>query len=325
MKLKDKISLVVPCFNEEAALPLFYAETIRVADEMKEQEFEFLFIDDGSTDHTLDILKRLAEEDSRIRYFSFSRNFGKESAMYAGFRHASGDYVAVMDADMQDPPSLLPEMYRIVTEEGFDSVATRRVNRKGEPPIRSLFAKLFYRIINRISDADIVDGARDFWLMSRKMADAIIQMGEYNRFTKGIYGWIGFHTKWLPYHNVERVAGETKWSFWKLFWYSVSGIVNFSDAPLLISSVIGMVCCLIALAAVIVIIVRRLVFGDPVAGWASLACLITFFGGIQLLCIGIIGQYLAKTYTETKKRPIYILKESNWKEKMDDYAQETDI
>ena len=281
---------------------------------MVEETFEFLFVDDGSKDQTLSILKKYAESDNRVKYISFSRNFGKEAAIYAGFCNATGDFVAVMDADMQDPPTLLPEMYKAIKDEGYDSVATRRISREGEPRLRSFFAKMFYRIINHISDADIVDGARDFRLMTRKMADAIVQMGEYNRFTKGIYGWIGFRTKWLPYKNVERAAGETKWSFWKLFSYSISGFVNFSEVPLKISSLIGIALCFIAFLSVIVIVIRRFLFGDPVDGWASLASIITFLGGVQLLCIGIMGQYLAKTYLETKKRPIYIVREDNLKQ-----------
>lgn len=305
------ISLIIPCFNEEESLPLLYKELVHITEQMSDQTFEFLFVDDGSRDHTLNLLKQYSEKDSRVHYISFSRNFGKEAAMYAGFCNINGEYVAVMDADMQDPPSLLPEMFHAVTYEGYDSVATRRMNRNGEPLLRSFFARMFYKLINKISDADIVDGARDFRLMTRKMADTIVQMGEYNRFTKGIYGWIGFQTKWLPYENVERVAGETKWSFWKLFKYSISGIVNFSETPLMLSSLVGVICCFIALLSVFAIVVRRLLFGDPVAGWASLASIITFLGGIQLLCMGIMGQYLAKTYLETKGRPIYIVRESN--------------
>ena len=305
------ITLIIPCYNEQMALPILYKELRNVAEKITEETFEFLFVDDGSKDKTLFLLKEYALEDARVKYISFSRNFGKEAAMYAGFCNAHGNYIAAIDADMQDPPSLIPEMYRLITEEDYDSVATRRINREGEPLVRSFFAKLFYKIINRISDAEIVDGARDFRLMTRKMAEAIIQMGEYNRFTKGIYGWIGFKTKWLPYQNIERAAGETKWSFWKLFKYSISGIVNFSEAPLMISSFAGIIFCLISLLSVIIIFVRRLVWGDPVDGWASLACIITFLGGIQLLCIGIMGQYLAKTYLETKKRPVYIVREDN--------------
>lgn len=311
--MHDKISLIVPCYNEQEALPYFYEEICKVMASMEQggASFELLLIDDGSRDQTLSLIKELAQKDERVRYLSFSRNFGKEAAMYAGFCHAKGDFVAVMDADMQDPPSLLPKMYEWVASGEYDSVATRRETRAGEPVLRSFFARLFYRIINRISDADIVDGARDFRLMSRKMVDAIVSMGEYSRFSKGIFGWVGFKTKWLPYENVERVAGETKWSFWKLFQYSISGIVNFSEAPLTIASVTGLLCCGISLLSVILIIARKLLFGDAVAGWASLACIIIFIGGLQLLCLGIIGQYLAKTYLETKKRPVYIVKESN--------------
>ena len=309
--IKTKISLIVPCYNEETTLPIFYTEVKKVIATMPGQDFELLFIDDGSSDNTLKIIKQLAIQDPQVVYVSFSRNFGKEAAMYAGFSNASGDYVAVMDADLQDPPTLLPQMYEAVTEEGYDSVATRRVSREGEPVIRSYFARMFYRIINRISDADIADGARDFRMMSRTMVNAIVNMKEYNRFSKGIFGWIGFKTKWLPYTNVERVAGETKWSFWKLFKYSLSGIINFSEVPLMISSVTGLICCMIALLGVAVIVVRKLIFGDPVAGWASLTSIIVFLGGLQLLSIGIMGQYLAKTYMETKKRPIYIVRETN--------------
>ena len=311
MKSRDKLTLIVPCYNEEEALPLFFEEIIKIADSMQQQDFEFIFVNDGSQDRTLTILKGFAEKDSRVIYLSFSRNFGKEAAMYAGFCNATGDYVAVMDADMQDPPALLPEMYKTVSSGEYDSVATRRVSRKGEPLIRSFFGRMFYKIINQIADIEVVDGARDFRLMSRKMVDAIVAMSEYNRFSKGIFGWIGFKTKWLPFENVERIAGETKWSFWRLFKYSISGIVNFSEVPLMISSVMGVICCALALLAVVLIVVRRLIFGDPVAGWASLATIIVFLGGIQLLSIGIMGQYLAKIYMETKKRPLYIIKEIN--------------
>ena len=273
--------------------------------------FEFIFVDDGSKDKTLEILREAALQDERVRYIAFSRNFVKEAAMYAGLQRCTGDYAAVMDADMQDPPTLLPEMYETLQSGEYDSVATRRVDRKGEPPVRSFFARCFYKIINKISDADIVDGARDFRLMKRKMVDAILAMGEYNRFSKGIFGWVGFRTKWLPYENVERVAGETKWSFWKLFKYSLQGIIAFSTAPLGIASVMGMILCLIALVMVVVIVVKTLLLGDPVSGWPSLACMIMFMGGIQLLCMGVLGQYLAKTYLETKHRPIYIIAETN--------------
>ena len=259
----------------------------------------------------MSILKDLAERDEHVTYLSFSRNFGKEAAMYAGFTNAKGDYVAVMDADMQDPPALLPQMLALLTSGEYDSVATRRVNREGEPPIRSWFARQFYRIINRISDADIVDGARDFRLMKREMVDAIAEMGEYNRFSKGIFGWIGFRTYWLPYENVNRVAGETKWNFWKLLKYAIDGIINFSQAPLAVASWFGMGMTLLSFIAVIFIVVRKLVFGDPVTGWASTACIITFIGGVQLFCMGIMGQYIAKTYMEVKQRPHYIVAESN--------------
>lgn len=312
--MKTVVTAIVPCYNEEAALPYFLREIRKVADAMSatyDLNFEFLFVNDGSKDSTLHILRTAAKEDSRVRYISFSRNFGKEAAIYAGLKNAAGDYVAVMDADMQDPPALLPEMYEALQSGEYDSVATRRVDRKGEPPIRSFFARCFYKIINRISDADIVDSARDFRLMKRQMVDAIVSMGEYNRFSKGIFGWVGFRTKWLPYENVERVAGETKWSFWKLFKYSLQGIVAFSTAPLAIASVVGLVSCFVAFLMIVYIIGKTLIFGDPVGGWPSLACMVMFMGGIQLFCMGILGQYLAKTYLETKRRPIYIVAETN--------------
>ena len=305
------VTLIVPCYNEEASLPIFYDAVCEVAKEIPQDELTMHFVNDGSKDRTLSILRELAGKDERVRYLSFSRNFGKEAAMYAGFCNAKGDYVCVMDADMQDPPALLPQMLAILETGEYDSVATRRVSRDGEPPIRSFFARMFYKLINRISDADIVDGARDFRLMKREMVDAIVSMCEYNRFSKGIFGWIGFRTKWLPYKNVERVAGETKWSFWKLFKYSIDGIVNFSQAPLSIASFSGMLFTLIAFFMVLFVIARKLIFGDPVAGWASTVCIILFIGGIQLLCMGIIGQYLAKTYMEVKKRPHYIIAESS--------------
>ena len=305
------VTLIVPCYNEEASLPIFYDAVCEVAKEIPQYALTMLFVNDGSKDRTLSILRELAGKDERVRYLSFSRNFGKEAAMYAGFCNAKGDYVCVMDADMQDPPALLPQMLTILETGEYDSVATRRVSRDGEPPIRSFFARMFYKLINRISDADIVDGARDFRLMKREMVDAIVYMCEYNRFSKGIFGWIGFRTKWLPYKNVERVAGETKWSFWKLFKYSIDGIVNFSQAPLSIASFSGMLFTLIAFFMVLFVIVRKLIFGDPVAGWASTVCIILFIGGIQLLCMGIIGQYLAKTDMEVKKRPHYIIAESS--------------
>ncbi len=310
----DKITVIVPVYNEQDSLQAFYTELNRVTLEMGQQVFEILFIDDGSKDGSMDLIRGFAQEDPRVRYVSFSRNFGKESAMYAGFVHSTGDFAVVMDADLQDPPSMLPEMYRAVTEEGYDSVATRRVTRKGEPPIRSFFARCFYKIINRISDIDIVDGARDYRLMTRNMVDAIISMGEVNRFSKGIFGWIGFNTKWVAYENVNRVAGESKWSFWKLFKYSLEGIVDFSTAPLQISSVFGFFMCILSVIAIIFLVVRKLIFGDPVDGWVSTVCIMVFIGGVQLFCIGILGQYLARTYLETKKRPKFIIKETNIEE-----------
>ncbi len=309
----ELISVIVPCFNEQESLPFFYEEMNRVSKEMNEVSFEFIFVDDGSKDNTLSVVKDYALKDERVKYISFSRNFGKEAAIYAGFEACKGDYAVLMDADLQDPPSLLPEMLRAIKEEGYDSAATRRVTRKGEPPIRSFFARMFYKIINRISDADIVDGARDYRLMSRTMVDTIISMSEYNRFSKGIFGWIGFKTKWIEYENVERVAGETKWSFWGLFKYSLEGITAFSVEPLQIASVCGLFFSLLALIMIAVIIVKTLIFGDPTSGWPSMVCIVMLIGGIQLLCIGILGQYLSKTYLETKHRPIYISKESNVK------------
>lgn len=307
---KKKLTMVVPAYNEEEALPIFYEEAYRVEAELPGVEIEYLFIDDGSSDKTLDVLRRLHKKDARVRYVSFSRNFGKEAAIYAGLQNATGDYVAILDADLQDPPSLLPEMLQAIEEEGYDCVGSRRVTRKGEPPIRSFFARMFYRIMNKISSADIVDGARDFQLMNRKVVKAILSMGEYNRFSKGIFGWVGFRKKWLEYENIERSAGETKWSFWKLFLYALDGIVAFSTAPLVIASVMGMVFCLVAFVAIIFIIVRTLIFGDPTSGWPSMVCIIIFIAGIQLLCMGILGQYMAKTYLETKKRPLYLVEET---------------
>ncbi len=305
-----KVSIIVPCYNEQEALPLFYREITRVASDMSPVEFELLFIDDGSSDNTLSELRGLAAKDTRVRFLSFSRNFGKEAAMLAGLDAATGDYVATMDVDLQDPPALLPELYRAVTEEGCDCAATRRISRDGEPPIRSFFARLFYKLINRISDADIVDGARDYRLMCRRMVNAVLSMREYNRFSKGIFGWVGFKTKWVPFVNIERAAGETKWSFWKLFLYSVEGIIAFSTAPLAIASVLGGLMCTAAFLFIGIVIVKTLIFGDPVGGWPSMMCVILLLGGVQLLCIGIMGQYLAKTYLETKHRPVYLVRET---------------
>lgn len=310
----DTITIAVPCYNEAPALDTFYAAICETASQLPTVAFEFLFIDDGSQDKTLEKLKEFAKRDNRVKYISFSRNFGKEAGIYAGLKNATGDYVVVMDADMQDPPALLPEMYHAVTREGYDCVGSRRVDRKGEPPIRSFFARTFYKLINRISDANIVDGARDFQMMNRSVVNAILSMGEYNRFSKGIFGWIGFKKKWLEYENIERVAGETKWSFWKLFLYALEGIIAFSTAPLVIASVVGLACCALAFVMIFVIIFRTLWFGDPTSGWPSLVCIILLLSGIQMLGIGILGQYLAKTYLETKRRPIYLVRETNQQE-----------
>ena len=304
-------SCIVPCFNEEEVIPLYYEEMQKVRKQEEGKiDFEIIFIDDGSKDKTLEVIKKLSEQDECIHYVSFSRNFGKEAAMYAGFEHANGEYIVTMDVDLQDPPHLIPEMIRSIEEEGYDSVATRRVTRKGEPPIRSFFARRFYGLINKISDADIVDGARDFRMMKRDMVNAILSMPEYNRFTKGIFGWVGFKTKWIEFENVERAAGETKWSFWKLFRYALEGIIAFSTVPLTIVSLIGVIVCIIAFLFLLFVVIRATIFGDPVAGWPSLICVISFLSGIQLLGIGVVGMYLSKTYLETKKRPIYIKKES---------------
>ena len=307
------LSIVVPCYNEQEALPYFYKEICRVAEEMKSShgaDFEFIFVDDGSKDKTLSIARELHKQDERVRYISFSRNFGKEAGILAGLKAAKGDYVAMMDADLQDPPALLPQMLDALLEEDYDCAATRRTNRKGEPPIRSFFARMFYKIINRLSDADIVDGARDYRLMRRRMVDAILALPEYNRFSKGIFGWVGFKTKWLEYMNVERVAGETKWSFWKLFLYSLEGIVAFTTAPLALASLIGIIFCVLAFVMILFIIVRTLLFGDPTSGWPSLVCIIFLCSGVQLFCMGVLGQYLAKTYMEVKRRPVYIVRET---------------
>ena len=304
------LSIVIPCYNEQEALPVFYKEITRVLAQMA-LPYALLFVNDGSNDKTLSILRDFAEKDSHVKYLSFSRNFGKEAAMYAGLSYANGDYVAVMDADMQDPPSLLPVMMEILRGGEYDCVAARRVNRNGEPPIRSWFARQFYKLFAAISDADIVDGARDFRLMKRKMADAIVSLKEYNRFSKGIFGWVGFRTCWLPYENVARAAGETKWSFWKLLKYAIDGIINFSEVPLKIASWWGMGFSGFSFLMLVFIVLRRLVFGDPVAGWASTICVIIFAGGIQLLSAGIVGQYIAKVYAEVKNRPRYIISEEN--------------
>lgn len=304
------LSVVVPCYNEEENIRDFYDELFRNDSFFKEKELEveLVYIDDGSKDKTVEEVRKLREQDERVHLLSFSRNFGKESAIYAGLQKAKGDFVVLMDADLQDPPSLLPKMYEYI-EQGYDSVATRRVSRKGEPPIRSFFARMFYRIMNKISKTDIVDGARDYRLMTRQVADAILAMTEYNRFTKGIFGWVGYKTKWLEYENVERRKGETKWSFWKLFLYSMEGIIAFSTVPLTLAAVMGALFCVLAFILIVVIIVKTLMFGDPTSGWPSLACIILFVSGVQLFCLGILGQYLSKTYMEVKKRPIYLVKE----------------
>ncbi len=315
--MNEVISIIIPCYNEEAVLPLFYKELTRQSDIMRDKfntDFEYLFVNDGSSDNTLKLIKDLASKDKRVKYISFSRNFGKEAAMYAGLKNASGDYTAIMDADLQDPPSMLGEMYEILASGEFDCAATRRVSRKGEPPVRSFFARIFYRLINKISKANIVDGARDFRLMTRQMVNAILGMGEYNRFSKGIFGWVGFNTKWLEFENTERAAGETKWSFWKLFLYSLDGITAFSTAPLGIASVAGFLFCIVAFIMILAIVLKTIIFGDPVAGYPSLVCIIFFVSGVQMFCIGILGQYLSKTYLETKKRPVYIIKEYNMEE-----------
>lgn len=305
-----KISLIIPCYNEQEVLPIFYEETSKVMHSMS-VDYELLFIDDGSNDRTLSIVNEFAARDEHVVYLSFSRNFGKEAAIYAGLCNAEGDYIAVMDADMQDPPSLLPRMLEIIESGEYDSVATRRADRKGEARVKSWFAQKFYQIINKISDTDIVDGARDFRLMKREMAEAIVNMNECNRFSKGIFGWVGFKTYWFPFENVERAAGETKWSFWKLFKYAVDGIINFSHVPLSIISGFGISMTCLSFVILLFIVVRKLIFGDPVAGWASIVCIIVFIGGIQLFCMGIIGQYVARIYVETKHRPHFIISESN--------------
>ncbi len=307
------ISLVVPCYNEEQALPLFYAEANRVAGEMQYSHgasFEFIFVNDGSKDGTLAELRALHEKDPRVRYLSFSRNFGKEAGIYAGLKAAKGDYVAMLDADLQDPPALLPQMLDALLTGEYDCAATRRTTRRGEPPVRSFFARAFYRIINKMSDTEIVDGARDYRLMSRQMVDAVLSMSEYNRFSKGIFSWVGFETKWFDYENVERVAGQTKWSFWGLFRYSVEGIVGFTTKPLVAAALLGVLFFMLALIGILFIIIRTLIFGDPTSGWPSMVCILLLCSGVQLFCTGIVGEYLAKTYLEVKHRPIYVLRET---------------
>ncbi len=308
---KELLTVIVPCYNEQESLPYFYEEIVKVAQTMKPLQFEFLFVNDGSKDQTLSIIKDLSQKDKRVRYVSFSRNFGKEAAMYAGLEYAKGDYVTLMDADLQDPPALLAEMYHTIQTEGYDVVGTRRVTRKGEPPIRSFFARCFYKLINRLSKVEMVDGARDYRLMTRQVVDAILSLKEYNRYSKGLFSFVGFDTKWIEYENVKRVAGETKWSFWKLLIYALDGITAFSTVPLILAGVMGIIFCLISFVAIMVIIIKTLTFGDPTVGWPSLVCIIFFVSGVQLFCIGIMGQYMSKAYLETKHRPIYIVKETD--------------
>ena len=305
------LSLIVPCYNEEENIVDFYDEVLKQEPFFKGKgvELEFLYIDDGSRDETAKKVRALHERDGRVHLVRFSRNFGKEAAIYAGLQKARGDLVALLDCDLQDPPALLPDMYTAITEEGFDSVATRRVSRKGEPPIRSFFARGFYRLINRMSKTEIVDGARDYRMMTRPFVDAILSLSERNRFSKGIFSWVGFDTKWLEYENIERRKGETKWSFWKLVAYAIEGIVGFTTAPLTFAAFMGVLFCVLALIFIIFIIVRKLLFGDPTSGWPSLVCIISLVSGVQLFCLGIVGQYLAKTYMEVKNRPIYLIKD----------------
>lgn len=313
--MKDLISVVVPCYNESEALPKFMEVLDGIIARMNYVDFQVVLVNDGSRDNTLEVMKKISADESVVKYVSFSRNFGKEAAMYAGLAHADGDYVAIMDADLQDPPEFLEEMYKAVTEEGYDCAAARRVTRKGEPPIRSFFARMFYKLMAKMSTTEVVDGARDFRLMNRKFVDALLNCHEYNRFSKGMFGWVGFKTKWIAYENVERVAGQTKWNFWSLFKYSIEGIVAFSTTPLVFASFIGILFCFIAFIAVLFIVIRKFAFGDPVAGWASMTCIITFLGGLQLFFLGVFGQYLAKTYLEVKDRPIYIVSETDMEEK----------
>ena len=308
---KDIISIVVPCHNEEEMVPIFHKEITAVSEQLPDAVFEMIFVNDGSKDATLAELKRVASLDERVHYLSFSRNFGKEAAMVAGLRHATGNYVAVMDADLQDPPAMLVEMVALIRIGEYDCIGTKRLDRKGEPPIRSFFARQFYQLINRISDTEIVDGARDFRLMTRQMVDAVLEMTEYNRFSKGIFSWVGFETKYLSYENQERVAGKTTWSFWSLFKYSLDGIVAFSEAPLAIAAFTGFLSFAVAILAALILTVRTLVFGNATSGWTSLIVIILGMGGLQLLCLGILGKYLGKTFMETKRRPLYILKETD--------------
>ena len=307
--MKELVSVVVSCYNEEEVLPIFYKEINKISKEMDYVNFEFLFVDDGSKDNTLKIVKDLASDDSRVKYISFSRNFGKEAAMNAGLSYSKGDYVVVMDADLQDPPKYLKEMYNYM-KDGYDVAATRRITRKGEPVVRSFFSKLWYKLIDKMSDTEMVDGARDFRMMKRKVVDAILSLSEYNRYSKGIFSFVGFKTKWISYENVKRAAGKTKWSFWKLFLYSLDGITAFSTKPLIMSALVGMFFCILAFLMIVLIIVRTCIYGDPVSGWPSMVCIVLFVSGVQLFCLGIMGQYMSKEYMEIKNRPIYIVKET---------------
>ena len=303
-----KISIIVPCYNEEEAIPIFCEE---ITNELANFEYEVIFVDDGSSDSTLKVLKEESEESNFIKYISFSRNFGKEAAMYAGLKKANSEYVVIMDVDLQDPPRLIPKMYEILQSEDFDCVRTRRTTRTGEPIVRSFFANMFYKLINKFSKVKIVNGARDFIMMKRSMANAILSLPEYNRFSKGLFSWVGFKTKWLEYENEKRSAGQTKWSFWKLFLYSIEGIVAFTTAPLAIATVMGLLFCGISLLLIIFILIRTLIWGDPTSGWPSLVCIMSLIGGIQLFCLGIMGEYMSKLYLESKNRPIYIIREEN--------------
>lgn len=307
-----RISIIVPCYNEEETVEIFYRETEKMRKQLVHYNFEYIFVNDGSNDQTLSKLRQLAKNEN-VHYLSFSRNFGKESALYAGLREANGDFVTVMDADLQDPPELLIEMVRILEQGEYDCVGTRRINRRGEPSIRSWFARKFYQLINHIGEVEMVDGTRDFRLMTRQMVDSVLELSEYNRFSKGLFAWVGYNTKYLEYESRERVAGQTSWSFWSLFKYSIDGIVNFSEAPLNLASFVGAFSCFASIIAMIFIVVKTLIFKDPTSGWPSLVCIILFIGGIQLLCLGIVGKYISKIFLETKKRPIYIVKERDKK------------
>ncbi len=312
MSDKPLVSIICPCYNEEAMLPLYYdAMQERVFSRLPDYRFELIFVNDGSKDGTLKLLRSLAGRDERVKYISFSRNFGKEAAMYAGLKHANGEFICVMDCDLQDPPEIIEEMLTRLEDEDIDCVATRRVTRKGEPKIRSAFARSFYRLINRISDTEFVDGARDYRMMRRCVTDAVLQLGEYHRFSKGIFMWVGFDTVWLEYENVERAAGETKWSFWKLARYAVEGIVSFSTVPLQIATAAGGIVSALALIYMVIRVVIALIWGNPVAGYPSLLAIMLFLGGFILLALGIIGEYVARTYMQVKQRPVYIEKESN--------------